>query len=231
MEDWKSINRVVRVNNQKGKFIFVSLGVCNRTNPAYNPCVASSNLITCLETDDYGTTFACLCMYSSGPAVTTSANCGKYKAKIQLQNVNLCFSFGLIDLLVTSTSTTVTTSSTIVSDLAPVCLNGGYFISNVCHCPSGFGGALCELKFGKLISFVFAMNIYFLVQIIDCVKELLVKIEVYALFVIQMDRLNLFVYVHTVLQVIIVNYMVRNSSILKKIRYSMIITNRYTGLL
>ncbi|CAF3808408.1 unnamed protein product [Rotaria sp. Silwood1] len=103
--------------------------ICNRTNPANNPCIVSSNFLACLETNDYGTTFACLCMGPLGPAVTTSANC---------------------DLSITLTSTAIITSTS-TTTVAPVtlstCFNGGYFIDNDCHCPSGFGGIYCEQSF------------------------------------------------------------------------------------
>jgi hypothetical protein len=56
---------------------FIFLGVCNRTNPADNPCGASAALLGCLETDEFGTPYVCLCSGPSGPAVTTNANCGK----------------------------------------------------------------------------------------------------------------------------------------------------------
>ncbi|CAF3132243.1 unnamed protein product [Rotaria sp. Silwood2] len=104
--------------------------VCNRTNPANNPCIVSSTFLACLETDDYGATFACLCVGPSGPVVTTSANC---------------------ELSVTLTSTAIIASSTATITVPPVtsptCFNGGYFVDNDCHCPSGFGGIFCEQNF------------------------------------------------------------------------------------
>ncbi len=70
--------RMRRNNNQyKKNLVLEFLGVCNRVNPANNPCIASPTLISCIETDDFGTTFACLCSGPSGPALTTAADCSK----------------------------------------------------------------------------------------------------------------------------------------------------------
>ena len=41
-------------------------------------------------------------------------------------------------------------SSTTVPVGPPLCSNGGYFVDGNCHCPSGYGGIICEQKFGKL---------------------------------------------------------------------------------
>jgi hypothetical protein len=71
--------------------------------------------------------------------------------------------FGIIELTVTLTSTAITTPSTVAPVTPPACFNGGYFVDNICHCPSGFGGTLCEQKFGKKFSFPFNIyNLFFL---------------------------------------------------------------------
>ncbi len=60
------------------KLIFIFIGLCARTNPGQNVCRPNAGLITCLEIDDYGTAFACLCSDPSGgpPRLTTDAGCG-----------------------------------------------------------------------------------------------------------------------------------------------------------
>ncbi|CAF1270825.1 unnamed protein product [Rotaria sp. Silwood1] len=124
------VNTVVFCTCPNGQFeVDRPCRICNRTNPANNPCIVSSNFLACLETNDYGTTFACLCMGPLGPAVTTSANC---------------------DLSITLTSTaiiTFTSTTTVAPVTLSTCFNGGYFIDNDCHCPSGFGGIYCEQSF------------------------------------------------------------------------------------
>ncbi|CAF1457135.1 unnamed protein product [Adineta steineri] len=95
--------------------------VCNRVNPANNPCHISSAFIACLETNDYGKTFACLCSTPSGPVATTSNNC----------------------------DSTVTTTTTSTSITPLTCSNGGYLVDGICHCPSGYGGISCEQKYDE----------------------------------------------------------------------------------
>ncbi|CAF3508346.1 unnamed protein product [Rotaria socialis] len=100
--------------------------VCNRTDPRKNACMPSPNLLACLETQEYGGSFACLCKNRLGPVVTISSNC---------------------DSLVTVTSTMTTASSATVSAMSSTCFNGGYLVDGNCHCPSGFSGTLCEQIF------------------------------------------------------------------------------------
>jgi len=64
--------------------------------------------------------------------------------------VKKSFVFVIIDLTVTLTSTTIIASSTIAPVTPPTCSNGGYFIDDICHCPSGYGGMFCEQKYGEL---------------------------------------------------------------------------------
>lgn len=54
------------------------IGVCNRLNPANSACSnATGRLIKCLETDDYGLGYACLCSDRVGGTVLTAdSNCG-----------------------------------------------------------------------------------------------------------------------------------------------------------
>ena len=55
------------------------LGICNRSNPTNNPCISSANLVGCIENNDYGTYYVCLCLGPLGPAVTLAADCSKKK--------------------------------------------------------------------------------------------------------------------------------------------------------
>jgi hypothetical protein len=66
----------------------------------------------------------------------------------------------VIELTVTLTSTSITTSSTNAPVTVPTCFNGGNFVDSICHCPSGFGGTLCEQKFGKEF-LIFVSVLYF----------------------------------------------------------------------
>lgn len=54
------------------------------------------------------------------------------------------------DLAVTLTSTRMTTSSTTTPTTTSACSNGGVLVDGSCHCPSGYGGIICQQKFGKL---------------------------------------------------------------------------------
>ena len=60
--------------------MFILIGLCNRSNPAQNVCRnTNGRLFICLETDDYGTSYACLCSDGFGNAIpTTDADCGQY---------------------------------------------------------------------------------------------------------------------------------------------------------
>lgn len=64
--------------DRKQEWISLLIGVCDRTNPADNACRnTNGKLVLCLEIDDYGTSFACLCMDTNGtPYATTNADCG-----------------------------------------------------------------------------------------------------------------------------------------------------------
>jgi hypothetical protein len=64
------------LKNQKLIFIFIDL--CNRTNSGQNVCRnTTGRLLRCLENNDYGTAFACLCSDPGvAPWLTTDADCG-----------------------------------------------------------------------------------------------------------------------------------------------------------
>lgn len=102
------------------------------------------------------------------------------------------------------TLTSTVTSSTSVTPTTP-CSNGGNLVENYCQCPSGYGGTYCDQKFGKIdfVSVILMIDIFF--KILNYVSELFVKIEEFVLLEIQLDLLNLFVFVIMVPQVIIVN--------------------------
>jgi len=52
---------------------------------------------------------------------------------------------------VTLTSTATTATASTITPVTPsVCFNGGNFVDGSCNCPSGYAGAFCEQKFGKL---------------------------------------------------------------------------------
>lgn len=79
-EPMSSINHVVRVHRNRASFYaqcdLIQSGVCNRVNPANNPCQPSPLLILCLESDDFDTPYACLCQGQSGVYATMSGTCG-----------------------------------------------------------------------------------------------------------------------------------------------------------
>ncbi|UJR27531.1 hypothetical protein I4U23_008814 [Adineta vaga] len=97
--------------------------LCNRTNPINNACRNTNKLIACLEYDDCGTSFKCLCQdAATGDAVfTTNADC--------------------------DTSASLVCSGSVGPGTGPSpCLHGGVFANNVCNCPSGYSGTVCQDK-------------------------------------------------------------------------------------
>ncbi|CAF1283197.1 unnamed protein product [Adineta steineri] len=97
--------------------------LCNRQDPANNVCRnTNGKLLACLETDDCGTSYACLCTANTtdGTALTTDVNC--------------------------DTTNPLTCSSTTDPSTPSPCLNGGVFTGGICHCPSGYSGAFCQDK-------------------------------------------------------------------------------------
>jgi len=98
---------------------------CNRSNSLQNVCRnTTGKLIACLETDQYGTSYVCLCSNGAGsPVATTNADCDPTAP-------------------LTSRPTTTTAAGSVVTP-SP-CLNGGVLVYGICNCPSGYGGAFCE---------------------------------------------------------------------------------------
>ncbi|CAF1240370.1 unnamed protein product [Rotaria magnacalcarata] len=97
---------------------------CSRSNPANNICQnGTGRLIMCLDTTDFGSTYACLCLdpRTNQEAVTLDPNC---------------------DLSVTETTTKPTTPSL-------NCQNGGVSANGICNCPSGTSGSFCEVEDNK----------------------------------------------------------------------------------
>ncbi|CAF1411836.1 unnamed protein product [Adineta steineri] len=97
--------------------------LCNRQDPANNVCRnTNGKLLACLETDDCGTSYACLCTANTtdGTALTTDADC--------------------------VTTNALTCSSTTNPSTPSPCLSGGVFTGGICHCPSGYSGAFCQDK-------------------------------------------------------------------------------------
>ncbi|CAF1273525.1 unnamed protein product [Adineta steineri] len=97
--------------------------LCNRANPANNVCRNNNGkLIQCLESNDSGTSYACACIDTTTGdlALTTDADC--------------------------DTTVPLTGSSTTYPSTSSACLNGGVFIGGICHCPSGYSGAICQDK-------------------------------------------------------------------------------------
>jgi len=84
----------------------------------------NGKLLLCLETRDYGTSFACLCaVTATTTALTTNADC---------------------DVAVTLTTRPTTTQAP--TPAPSPCVNGGVFANGVCNCPSGYTGAVCAAK-------------------------------------------------------------------------------------
>ncbi|CAF1118261.1 unnamed protein product [Adineta steineri] len=97
--------------------------LCNRANPANNVCRNNNGkLIQCLESNDSGTSYACACIDTTTGdlALTTDADC--------------------------DTTVPLTGSSTTYPSTSSACLNGGVFTGGICHCPSGYSGAICQDK-------------------------------------------------------------------------------------
>ncbi|CAF0807806.1 unnamed protein product [Adineta steineri] len=97
--------------------------LCNRPNPANNVCRSNKGQpFYCLENNDCGTSYACLCMdTTTGNAVlTTDADC--------------------------DTRVPLTCSSTTSPSGPSPCLNGGVYTGGICHCPSGYSGTICQDK-------------------------------------------------------------------------------------
>jgi hypothetical protein len=117
----------------------------------------------------------------------------------------MTFILYFIDLTVTLTSTAITISSTAVPVTPPRCFNGGNFVDNICNCPSGYDGLLCENKSSKKEFFFVIFFMLILLKMRNYAKELLVKIEVFVLFEIQMDLMNRLVSVDMLLGVNIAN--------------------------
>ncbi|CAM2709805.1 unnamed protein product [Rotaria socialis] len=107
---------------------------CTRTNPADNICKnGTGRLIMCLDTVDFGSTYACLCNdpRTNQEAVTLDPNC---------------------DLSVTETSSMPTTPSL-------NCQNGGVPANGFCNCPSGSVGPFCgTLDNSKLCDRIICKN-------------------------------------------------------------------------
>ncbi|CAF1296580.1 unnamed protein product [Adineta steineri] len=97
--------------------------LCDRPNPANNACRSNSGKpFFCLENNDCGTSYSCLCMDANGenPVQTTDADCN---------------------------TAVPLTCSPITNPTGPSpCLNGGVSTGGICHCPSGYGGAICQDK-------------------------------------------------------------------------------------
>ncbi|CAF0804312.1 unnamed protein product [Adineta ricciae] len=95
--------------------------LCGNQNASEDACTNSNgNLILCLESDDCGTSFSCLCNDTAGNSVqTTNADCDLTKP-----------------LQCSSTTNPGTGPSP--------CLHGGVYSGGICHCPSGYGGAVCQ---------------------------------------------------------------------------------------
>lgn len=103
--------------------------VCARSNSALNACQQTAALLTCLETDEFGTSYACLCQGASGVYTTTAANCDPS-----------------VTLTTSLASSTVSSATTTLVTTLPPCDNGGSFVDNVCNCPSAFSGIKCQTK-------------------------------------------------------------------------------------
>lgn len=97
--------------------------LCNRKYSVNNVCRnTTGKLLACLEDNDCGTSYACLCMDTStgGATLTTNADC--------------------------DTTGPLTCSPTTNPSGPSPCLNSGVFVNNICHCPSGYSGAVCQDK-------------------------------------------------------------------------------------
>lgn len=68
-------------------------------------------------------------------------------------------------VFVTDSPVVSTTTSSSVSVTSSICFNGGYFVGEQCHCPSGFGGTYCEQSIGELFSFCIVIMILMIVYL------------------------------------------------------------------
>lgn len=66
------------ITKKKGeKFIFISIDICNRSDPTLNVCQNTTGLLRmCLANTDFGLVYGCLCINGLGnDYVTSDPNC------------------------------------------------------------------------------------------------------------------------------------------------------------